>query len=170
MLTTADFLLASKWAGILTLVFGAIAILTFVFKAGIRFRMIGVTGFMLVLTGGLFALGLGFSTRVQIPGAVPYTLVYDNGASQAAIAVPADISEAALEATLHQAAINLSSFGRSGEGNQQELSVRARTILHPEPGVSQLLYLGQAKQPLSAGKTDFVTVEIDRQSFKQLAS
>ena len=170
MLTAADFLLASKWAGILTLVCGAIAILTFVLKSGVRFRMVGVTGFMLVLTSGLFALGLGFSTRAQIPGAIPYTVVYDNGAENAVIVVPPTISPSGLEATLQQAAINLSSYGRLGSGGQREFLIRARTVLHPKPGISELLYLGEAKQSLSAAKGDAVTVEVNQGSFDRLTS
>ncbi|NET84754.1 MAG: hypothetical protein F6J94_23410, partial [Moorea sp. SIO1F2] len=38
MPTTADFLIYTQWAGILTLACGLIAILGFIFKWGLRFR------------------------------------------------------------------------------------------------------------------------------------
>ncbi|MGK7917998.1 MAG: DUF2518 family protein [Prochloraceae cyanobacterium] len=59
-----------EWSAILTGVFFLLSILAFILKWGIRFRLVGVTGFMGVLTGGLFALGLRLYQHGQIPGAV----------------------------------------------------------------------------------------------------
>jgi hypothetical protein len=77
MLTPADFLQVTKWGGILTLTFGAIAALSFLFKWGIRFRLVGVTGFMGVLTGGLFGLSIVPLSPTVVPGSVRYTVVFD---------------------------------------------------------------------------------------------
>lgn len=167
MISTADFLLASKWAGIATLVFAALVVVGFIFKWGIRFRLVGVTGFMGVLTGGLFALALGLFTHTTIPGAVHYSVVYDNGATQVAIAVPANITETELEATLRQAAANLFSYGRLG-GSASNLTIRARTILHPEPGVSQPMYLGEVKQSLANRESSGLAIKIYQENFAQL--
>jgi hypothetical protein len=147
MPTTTDFLLAAKWAGILTLVCGAMTVIGFIFQWGIRFRLVGVTGFMLVLTAGLFSLGLVPFSRTTIPGAIRFSTVYDTGATQAVITVPAQITEDELTATLQQAAYDLFSPGRLGRGENQ-LTIRARTILHPEPGISKPLYLGEIKRSL----------------------
>jgi Protein of function (DUF2518) len=147
MPTTTDFLLAAKWAGILALVCGAMTVIGFIFQWGIRFRLVGVTGFMLVLTGGLFSLGLVPFSRTTIPGAVRFSTVYDTGATQAIITVPPQITEDELTATLRQAAYDLFSPGRLSRGENQ-LTIRARTILHPEPGVSKPLYLGEIKRSL----------------------
>lgn len=147
MPTTAFFLTAAQWVGILTLVCGAIALLGFVFKWGIRFRFVGVTGFMVVLTVGLFALSLMPITRTIIPGAVHFSTVYDSGSTQVVITVPPTITPEELTATLQQAASDMFSPGRLGRG-ENRLTIRARTILHPQEGVSQLLYLGQVRRSL----------------------
>lgn len=154
MLTTSDFLTATYWGIGLTIAAGVLAGLAFLFQWGIRFRLVGVTGFMGVLTGGLFALSVVPFTRIAIPGAVPYTVVFDNGGAHVVIAVSPTITSSALTATLQQAANDLFSYGRSGS----RLVVRARTIIHPQPGVSQPLILGQAARNVSEPKAP---LEID---------
>ncbi|NMG06886.1 Ycf51 family protein [Brasilonema sp. UFV-L1] len=168
MLTPADFLKYTQWSGIATLVFAVLTILGFVFKWGIRFRLVGSAGFMLVVTGGLFALSLAPLSRTVIPGAVRYSLVYDNGATQAVITIPVEITPSELEATLRQAASNLYSYGRLGAMTQNQLNIRARTIIHPEPGVSVPLYLGQVKRSLSSREDSQMSVEIYQDKFAQL--
>ncbi|NEQ69104.1 MAG: DUF2518 family protein [Symploca sp. SIO2D2] len=167
MPTTADFLTFSQWSGILTLACGALTILGFVLQWGLRFRMVGATGFLAVLTCGLFTLSLVPLTRTVIPGAVPYSLVYDNGGSKTVIAVPPQITESELEATLRQAASNLYSFGRLG-GVDNQLTIRARTIIHPENNVSLPLFLGQVKRSLSARDDQQMVIDIYPESFGQL--
>ncbi|MEC4892172.1 MAG: Ycf51 family protein [Oscillatoria sp. PMC 1051.18] len=163
-----DFYTYAKWSGILTLVCLVIAGLGFIFKWGIRFRLVGVTGFMGVLTVGLFALGLGLFSHTVIPGSVRFSVVYDNGANQAVIAVTPEITKSELEATLRQAAADLYSSGRLG-GSSDRLTIRARTIVHPEPGLSQPLYLGQVRRSLSDRNDDELALEIFSESFAQLA-
>ncbi|MBW4635694.1 MAG: Ycf51 family protein [Iphinoe sp. HA4291-MV1] len=168
MLTPADFLKYTQWLGLATLVFAAIAILGFIFKWGIRFRLVGTTGFMLVVTGGLFALSLAPLSRTVIPGAVRYSLVYDNGATQAVITTPPKITPSELEATLLQAASDLYSYGRLGALTENQLTIRARTILHPEPGISVPLYLGQVKRSLSTREDSQMAIKIYQDKFAQL--
>ncbi|MBD2297494.1 Ycf51 family protein [Nostoc sp. FACHB-190] len=169
MFSTADFLQYTQWSGIATLVFAALAILAFIFKWGIRFRLVGTTGFMLVLTGGLFALSLVPLSRTVIPGAEKYTLVYDNGSTQTVISINPKISPSALEATLRQAASNLYSYGRLGKQGDNYLIIRARTLVHPEPGVSVPLYLGQIKRNLASREDMNMSVEIYTDKFAQLS-
>ncbi|MBF2000426.1 MAG: Ycf51 family protein [Synechococcales cyanobacterium C42_A2020_086] len=159
MPTTADFLTYSQWAGLTTLALGLLTLIAFLLKWGLRFRLVGVTGFMLVLTSGLFALGLVPFTRTTVPGAVRFARVYDTGATQAVIAVPPTITPSELEATLKQAANDLFSPGRLGRRTDQ-LTIRARTVLHPEPGVSQPLFLGQIKRSLLVRDDDQMTIEL----------
>lgn len=160
MLTTDLFLLAAQGSGWATLALAGITLLSFILKWGLRFRLVGVTGFMGVLTTGLFALSLVPITRTEIPGAVRYTTVYDSGATQAVIAVPATITDDELEATLRQAASNLFSPGRVGTTDNQ-LTIRARSIVHPQPGLSQPLYLGEVKRSLYNREDDAMTVKIN---------
>jgi hypothetical protein len=168
MLTTADFLQYTQWSGIATLVFAVLTVLGLIFKWGIRFRLVGTTGFMLVLTGGLFALSLVPLSRTVVPGATKFTLVYDNGSTQAVIATSPQITPTQLEATLRQAALNLYSYGRLGSREDNQLTIRARTVIHPEPGISVPLYLGQIKRSLVSREDLNAEVEIYPEKFAQL--
>ncbi len=129
--------------GFTTLAFAALAALTFIPKWGIRFRLVGATGFCCVLTVGLFGLSFRPLVTTEVEGSVPYTTVFDSGAAQLVIAVPADITDVQLEATLQQAAIK--SFNPSQLSGSQTPMIRARTIAHRDPGISDLLYLGNVQ-------------------------
>lgn len=142
MPTPEFFLEATKWMGLTTLAFAALAALAFLAKWGIRFRLVGVTGFCGVLTAGLFGLSFQPLVTTTIEGAIPYTTVYDSGAAQLVISVPVNITDTELEATLQQAAVNSFNPSRLGGGGQTP-TVRARTIVHRDPGISDLLYLGE---------------------------
>ncbi len=168
MFSPEEFFQFTQWSGIATLVFAALAIVAFIFKWGIRFRLVGTTGFMLVLTGGLFALSLAPLTRTVIPGAVRYSLVYDNGATRTVIAIPNQITPTELEATLRQAASDLYSYGRSALQGENKLTIRARTVIHPEAGVSVPLYLGQVKRSLATREDPQMAIEIYQDKFAQL--
>lgn len=168
MLTNADFYTFAQWSGILTIVCGVVAAVGFIFKWGIRFRLVGITGFMGVLTGGLFALGLVPFIHTAVPGSVHFTRVYDNGGNVTVITVPAQITETELEATLRQAASDFFSYGRLGGGADNQLTVRARTIIHPKPGVSKPLFLGQVKRSLATRDDEQMAIDIDPKNFAQL--
>lgn len=96
-----------------------------------------------VLTVGMFGLSFQPLTRSQVPGAVPYTTVFDSGASQIVIAVPNTITRTELEATLEQAASNLLKPSRLRAAGQRPL-IRARVIAHHD-GISDLIYVGSVK-------------------------
>ncbi|MBU6228142.1 MAG: hypothetical protein KGQ93_00390 [Cyanobacteria bacterium REEB459] len=155
MPTPADFLVASWWLAIATLASAALTVLGFCLGWGIRFRLVGATGLAVVLTVGLFGLSLQPFTRTTVPGAVPYTTVYDSGANQIVISIPGDLSRQALEATLRQAASNLLKPYRLGVPGQPA-TIRARTIVHGAGGVSRLVYLGQIQPgPKASGAQEF---------------
>jgi hypothetical protein len=160
MISNDLILIASKWVGISTLVLAVLTVLSFILKWGFRFRLVGITSFMAVLTGGLFALGVSLYVRTPIPGAVKFSLVYDDAATQAVIAVPATITESELEATLRQAAADLYSPGRFSRNGENDLTIRARTLLHPEAGLSQLVYLGEVKRSLQVRNDQQVEIQI----------
>lgn len=164
-LTPSDFLLATKWSLGFTGLFAVLAAIAFALKWGFRFRLVGVTGFMVVLTVGLFSLSLFPIIKSVVPGAAPYTLVYDNGGGRAVVTVPQDINESQLEATLRQAALDRFSPGRLG----QSLSVRARTLLHPEEGVTEPLYLGRVRRSQSIADEDAFDIQVDREALARLS-
>ena len=165
-----DFFTYAKWLGIATIVCLVVAIASFIAGWGFRFRLVGVTGFMGVLTVGIFALGLSLVTRTQIPGAVRYSVVYDTGANQAVVAVPLDIEESAIEPTLIQAVNDLYSYGRTGAGGNDRFTVKLRTVLHPQTGITQPLYLGSAKRSLINRSDDDIKIDIYNENIAQLPS
>ncbi len=168
MFTPANFLQYTQWSGIATLVIAALTVLAFILKWALRFRLVGATGFMAVLTFGLFSLSLAPLTRTVIPGAIKYSLIYDNGSTQTVIAVPNQITSSELEATLRQAASNLYSVGRSSSREEPNLTIRARTVLHPEPGLSVPFYLGQVKRSLINREDPEMNIEIYEDKLAQL--
>ena len=165
-----DFFTYAKWSGIATVVCLIVAIVSFVAGWSFRFRLVGVTSFMGVLTLGIFALGLGLFPHTEIPGAVRYSLVYDSGANQAVVAVAPDIEESAIEPTLIQAASDLYSYGRTGTGGNSQFTVKLRTVLHPEPGISQPLFLGTAKRSLINRDDSEIEIEVFDQNLAKLPS
>lgn len=166
-MSTEQLLTFARWSGYFTLFCAALTGLGWILKWGIRFRLVGVTGFMGVLTGGLFALSLGLYSRPDIPGAVRYWRVFDTGSTQVVITVPNTITESELDATLRQAASKLFSPGRMSQG-EAFITIRARTVLHPEPGVTQPLYLGQVKRSLLNREDNTPIVEIFADKLAQL--
>jgi hypothetical protein len=167
MFSTANLTLYTQWAAILTGVLAVITVLAWILKWGIRFRLVGITGFMGVITGGIFGLSVGLYTRPHIPGAVRFTRVFDTSADQVVIAVAPQITAMQLTATLQQAAIDMFSRGRQGGGDNQ-LTIRARTIVHPQPGVSQPLFLGEVRRSLLNREDDQAQVQIYAQNLAQL--
>jgi hypothetical protein len=159
MLTPASFFTYTQWAGIATLAFAALTLLSFALKWGLRFRLVGATGFLGVLTAGLFGLSIVPFSRAVVPGALRYSTVYDSGATQVVIAVPPTITTEQLDATLRQASSDLFSSGRLSRGESQ-LTIRARTVLHPESDISEPLYLGQVKRSLFDRDDAQMTIEL----------
>ncbi|MDX2216248.1 MAG: Ycf51 family protein [Oculatellaceae cyanobacterium bins.114] len=162
-----NFSTYAQWAGIATIGMGVITGLAFLLKWGFRFRLVGVTGFMGVLTVGLFALGVVPFTRTVIPGAVRFATVYDSGAAQVVITVPQAITAEQLTATLQQAASDLYSPGRLSRG-EDKLTVRARTVLHPAPGISEPLYLGQVRRSLFVRDDESMEIKLYPDSLAKL--
>ena len=165
---STDLLTYAQWSGIATFACLVLTALSFIVGWGFRFRLVGVTSFMGVITLSILALGLGLFTRVQIDGATRYTLVYDNGANQAVVAVSPQIEKSAIEPTLRQAAVDLFSYGRSGLNQGNKLTIKLRTVIHPEPNMSRPLYLGQIKRSLGAKNDDNMEIEIFSQNIAQL--
>ena len=168
MITTAEFFKYFQWSGIATLAFAAITVLALILKWGFKYRLVGATGFMAVITVGLLGLSFVPIVHSNVPGALHYSLIYDNGSDRATIAVATPISEPGLDATLRQAAADLYSYGRSGRVDRQ-LKIRARTVIHPQPGISEPLVLGEVSRSLGGGEDGELDVRIDRANLSKLA-
>lgn len=163
MFTPKDFLVFTQWGAIGTVALAVLTGLAFALKWGIRFRLVGATGFAGVLTVGLLGLSFEPFSRTAVPGAVPYATVYDSGASQIVITVPPTIAPDTLDATLRQAASNLFKPYRLGLPGQAA-TIRARTIAHDSGGVSRLLYLGQI-QAAPKGSDDGFVVQLNPENW-----
>jgi hypothetical protein len=169
MISTADFFKYFQWSGIATLAFAALTVLALVLQWGFKYRLVGATGFMVVLTVGLFGLSLVPIVHSNVPGALRYSLIYDNGSDRATIAVATPITETGLDATLRQAAADLYSYGRSGSVDRQ-LKIRARTVVHPRPGVSEPLVLGEVTRSLGGGEEGALAIRIDRNNLSKVSA
>jgi hypothetical protein len=147
------FVTAAQVCAGLAAILTVATLIAWIRQVAIRFALVGYTGFALVLTIGCFALSLGPIMQTSIPGAARYTPVYDRGSDQAVIVVSPAITPEVLELTLKQAAQNLFSSGRYSSGSPL-FTLRARTVIHPETGVSLVVYLGQLEQPFGRTSQD----------------
>ncbi|MEO1134696.1 MAG: Ycf51 family protein [Cyanobacteria bacterium J06639_1] len=134
-----------------------------------RFAFVGYTAFTIVLSTGLWALSLGPIVRTSIPGAARYTVVYDRGSDRASIAVSQSITPEQLDLTLQQAASNLYSSGRYSS-DTNVLTIRARTVLHPEAGVTEALELGKVTRSLGRRNDPDLNVRVNKAAFERLQS
>ena len=169
MTLPSDIFTYAKWSGIVTVLALIVAILAFVLGWSFRFRLVGVTSFMGVLTAGILALGLGLFPHSEIPGAARYKLIYDSGANQAVVAVAPTIEKSAIEPTLRQAASDLYSYGRTGVNGNTQFTIKLRTVLHPKTGVSLPLFLGEAKRSLVTSGDKNIEINLFAKNLKQLA-
>lgn len=161
-----DIITYAIWSGYATIAFLILTIIAWIARWGFRFRLVGVTSFMAVITASIFALSLGLFTHTKIPGAARYSLVYDNGSNRAVIVVPSDIDQSAIAPTLRQAAADLLPYSRIGR-NQFTLAIR--TVLHPQDNLSRPLFLGQAKQSVpEKDNNEDLTIQIFEKNLDQL--
>ncbi|MFN3926721.1 MAG: Ycf51 family protein [Pseudanabaenaceae cyanobacterium] len=167
--TPQEFGLIAQGMGCFVLGSALVTGIAFTQGWGWRFRAVGVTAFAVVLTIGLFALSLAPITPTTVAGAVRYKVVYDRNAAEAVISVSPDITPSQLAATLQQASANLFSLGRNGIG-KTNLTIRARTLIHPQPDASQLVYLGQVTRSLRQRDDPNQRITIDPQAFAVLTN
>ncbi|ELS03064.1 Protein of function (DUF2518) [Xenococcus sp. PCC 7305] len=163
-----DFLTYSIWSGYLTIAFLVLTLIAWVAGWGFKFRLVGVTSFMGVITASIFALSLGLFSHTTIPGAARYSLVFDNGFNKAVIIVPPDIKKSAIAPTLRQAAVDLSTYGRTGTIGNDQFTIAIRTVVHPQDNLSIPLYLGQAKKSFFATDNEDITIQIFENNLNQL--
>lgn len=152
------FATAARYCLIFAGLLGFFTIVLWVRQVKWRFAFFGYTAFTLVLAAGLGALSLAPIVRTPVPGAMAFSTVFDNNSERAAIAVSPDITPEQLEPTLRQAAANLYSYGRFST-TTNILTIRARTIVHPEEGISLPIYLGQVQR--SMVQRDDVDMKVD---------
>lgn len=161
------FATAARYCLILAGVLGGLTVVLWVRQVKWRFAFFGYTAFTIVLAAGLGALSLAPIVRTSIPGAVPFSTVFDDNSAKAAISVSPGITPEQLEPTLRQAAANLYSYGRYSP-TTRTLTIRARAIVHPEPGISLPIYVGQVQRSMALRDDPDMTIDIYSSAFSEL--
>lgn len=131
---------------------GALVVVTVVaFLAGwgVRFRLVGVSSFTLLLAISCLAFAVSYVPRVSVPGARSVPVVYDNGSDLVIAAAPADLPAEAIQPTLEEVARNVHFSGRTSEDGS--LHVRLRRVEPAGAGTSRPVVLGEARVELATG-------------------
>ena len=146
------FFQAGQW---LAAAGGALVVVTVVaFLAGwaVRFRLVGVSSFTLLLAVSCLAFALSYVPRVSIPGARSVPVVYDNGSDLVIAAAPADLPAEAIQPTLEEVARNVHGSGRTSEDGF--LHVRLRRVEPATVGAGRPVVLGEARVELATGRVN----------------
>ncbi|UFP96853.1 Ycf51 family protein [Gloeobacter morelensis] len=147
--------------GIVTILAAAVTLVAWLTQQKWRFRAFGTTAFLVVLTSGVWTLAILPSiVRPKVPGAEKFSIVFDRGANRAVIVVAPTITAAALATTLRQAAVDLRSTGRSLAGGGTFL-IQARTVVHPRPGVTRVLYVGALERKAGQAQEQEPAITVD---------
>ena len=140
---------AGTWIGIAAAFIGLTTAIGFWKGWAIRFRLVGVTSFTLLLALGCAAFAISYSPRLKVEGALYVPVVYDNGSDLVVAAAGADFPKEAVQPTLQQLATNLRGNGRnSGDGL---VHVKLRSLLDQADGSSKPVVLGEAIRDLKTG-------------------
>ncbi|MCP9849380.1 Ycf51 family protein [Cyanobium sp. Morenito 9A2] len=143
---------AGQWLGVAG---GGLTLLTvgsFVARWGIRFRLVGVTSFTLLLAFSCVAFAISYSPRVAIPGAVSVPVVFDNGTDLVVATAPDQLEPAAFAPTVEQVARNL--HGNARNNGTGLVRVRLRRIEAVEPGLGRPVVLAEAVRQLADGTVE----------------
>ena len=116
---------------------------------GVRFRLVGVTSFTLLLAISCAAFAFSYAPRVQVAGAVTVPVVFDDGDALVVAAAPPDLPPQAYGPTVEQVARNLRGSGRGGEAGV--VTVRLRRLEPAADGAARPVSLAEAKRNLATG-------------------
>jgi hypothetical protein len=132
-------LTAAPWLGWSGLALGLLTVVAFLAGWGLRFRLVGVSSFTLLLSVSCWAFAVSYSPPVRIEGAVRVPIVFDNGEALVVAQAPADMPMSAVTPTLEQLAGNLRGAGRSS----RTVQVRLRAVQPDGEGRSKPVILGE---------------------------
>ncbi len=137
------------WAGI---VLSFLTLISFLFKWGFRFRLVGATIFTFLVSGSCLAFEQSYLPPKIIEGAVYAPIVYDNGRDIVIAQAENDFPETAIIPTLEQIAQNLKGGGRNGA----LVDIRLRKLEKVGDGISKPVILGKVLRDTMNSKTIFV--------------
>lgn len=139
--------------GAMALFLVVLTVAGFLARWGIRFRLVGMSSFTVLLAVACVAFALSYETRPTIPGAVTVPVVFDNGRGLIIAAPKEPLPSGAITPTLQQLAINQSQRPQSAANG--EITVRLRQVEPTnEAGVSRPHLLGEARLPLGGSLED----------------
>lgn len=140
-------LTAGEWLGIAGGVLLVLTVVGFLARWGIRFRLVGVTSFTVLLSLSCLAFAVSYAPRQLVDGAVSVPVVFDNGGNLVIAAAPADLDPAAFAPSVEQVALNLRGSGRKG----QLVEVRLRRVEPAGSGTDKPVILASAIRDLRDG-------------------
>jgi hypothetical protein len=140
-------LTAGEWLGVASAALLLLTLVAFVVRWGIRFRLVGVTSFTVLLALSCLAFAVSYTPRQLVDGAVSVPVVFDNGTDLVVAAAPADLDPAAFGPSVQQVALNLRGSGRG----TQLVEVRLRRVEATAPGTDTPVVLATAIRNLADG-------------------
>ena len=138
-------LAAAPWLGWSGLALVMLTLVAFLASWGLRFRLVGVSSFTLLLAVSCWAFGVSYTPPVVIEGAVRAPIVFDNGNDLVVAQASVDLDDAAVGATLEQLAGNLRGSGRASS----LVVVRLRGIRQASDGLGRPIILGEITRDFS---------------------
>lgn len=126
-----------------------LTVIGFVVRWGVRFRLVGVTSFTLLLAISCLAFAVSYVPRVSVPGARSVPVVYDNGTDLVVAAAPEDLAPEAIRPTLEELTRNVHGSGRTSDDGL--VHVRLRRLEPAGEGASRPVVLGEGLLELATG-------------------
>jgi hypothetical protein len=140
-------LTAGEWLGVASAALLLLTLVAFVVRWGIRFRLVGVTSFTVLLSLSCLAFAVSYAPRQLVDGAVSVPVVFDNGTDLVVAAASADLDPAAFGPSVQQVALNLRGSGRGTE----LVEVRLRRVEATATGTDTPVVLATAIRNLADG-------------------
>lgn len=125
----------------------ALTIVAFIARWGLRFRLVGVSSFTLLLAASCWAFSVSYTPTVKVDGALRVPVVFDNGDDLVVAQAGIDFPPEAVAPTLEQLASNVRPGGRSGA----VISVRLRQLQPAGDGASKPVVLGELERSFEVG-------------------
>lgn len=149
MPSTSLLLQVSYWLGVTGALLASLTVVAFFARWGIRFRMVGVSSFTVLLATFCWAFAVSYTPRVTVEGALSVPVVYDNGSDLVVATYPMDAPVRAVLPTLQQLAANLRPQGRTSADGM--LHIRLRRLESAGEGRSRPVVVAKASKDLRTG-------------------
>jgi len=146
---TSLLLQVGYWLGSTGALLALLTVVAFFARWGIRFRMVGISSFTVLLATFCWAFAVSYTPRVTIEGALNVPVVYDNGSDLVVATYPMDAPVNAVLPTLQQLAANLRPQGRASADGM--LHIRLRRLESAGEGRSRPVIVAEASKDLRTG-------------------